>query len=359
MAVLDGSGVWKRSHSPAEGVTASLVDVARHAGVSPTTVSRFFNQPGLVRPGTRQRIERAVAELGYLPNAAARALASKRSRMVGVVVPTLDHALFAKALNSLEGRLAEAGYTLVVAASGFDPARERRQIESLLSHRIDALVLVGAARDPASYALLEGQGLPYVTTWVVDEDGRHPGVGIDNRAAGRRIASHLLDLGHRDFGVISAETARNDRARLRLAGVREALEARGVALAPERVIERPLDLLEGGYAFRHLMGLSPAPSAVICGADLFAVGAVFESRKLGLRIPEEVSLTGFDDIDLASLTDPPLTTLRVPVHEIGARSADYLLKRLRGEAVPASTLLEVELLLRGSTAAPKAKESSR
>ena len=343
---------WERFHREPG---ASLVDVARRAEVSPTTVSRFFNRPDLVRPGTRRRIERAVADLGYLPNAAARALASKRSRMVGVVVPTLDHALFAKALNSLEGRLAEAGYTLVVAASGFDPQRERKQIESLLSHRIDALVLVGAARDPAVYALLESQGLPYVTTWVVDEDGRHPGVGIDNRAAGRRIAAYLLGLGHRDFAVISAETARNDRARQRLAGVRQALEAGGVPLAPERVIERPLDLLEGGYAFRHLMSLSPRPGAVICGADLFAVGAVFESRRLGLRIPADVSVTGFDDIDLASLTDPPLTTLRVPVREIGERSADYLLKRLRGEAVPGSTLLEVELLLRGSTAAPKAK----
>ncbi len=347
---------WERFHKEA---SASLTDVALQAGVSPTTVSRFFNQPELVRPGTRQRIERAVADLGYLPNAAARALASKRSRMVGVVVPTLDHALFAKALNSLEGRLAAAGYTLVVAASGFDPDRERKQVESLLSHRIDALVLVGAARDPAVYDLLESQRLPYVTTWVVDDKGDHPGVGIDNRAAGRRIADHLLDLGHRDFGMISAETAQNDRAGERLAGVREALLARGVALAPGRVIQRPLDLLEGGYAFRHLMGQSPAPSAVICGADLFAVGAVFESRRLGLRIPEDVSVTGFDDIDLASLIDPPLTTLRVPVQEIGARSADYLLKRLRGEAVPSCTLLEVELLLRGSTSAPKAKEGPR
>ena len=347
---------WQRFHQTS---SASLVDVARKAQVSPTTVSRYFNQPELVRPSTRQRIERAVADLGYLPNAAARALASKRSRMVGVVVPTLDHALFAKALNSLEGRLAAAGYTLVVAASGFDPDRERRQVESLLTHRIDALVLVGAARDPAVYALLESQGLPYVTTWVVDEDRGHPGVGIDNRVAGRRIADYLLDLGHLDFAMISAETARNDRAAQRLAGVRAALEARGLSLAPERVIERPLDLLEGGHAFRHLMSLVPAPSAVVCGADLFAVGAVFESRKLGLRIPQDVSLTGFDDIELASLIDPPLTTLRVPVREIGERSADYLLRRLRGEAVPNSTLLDVELLLRGSTAAPKAKENLR
>ncbi len=347
---------WQRYQKES---STSLTDVARQARVSPTTVSRFFNQPELVRPGTRQRIERAVVDLGYLPNAAARALASKRSRMVGVIVPTLDHALFAKALNSLEGRFAAAGYTLVVAASGFDPDRERRQVEGLLTHRIDALVLVGASRDPAVYALLETQGLPYVTTWVVDEDGRHPGVGIDNHGAGQRIADYLLDLGHRDLAVISAETARNDRARQRLAGVRAALEARGLSIPSERVIERPLDLLEGGHAFRHLMSLSPAPSAVICGADLFAVGAIFESAKLGLRVPQNVSVTGFDDIELASLIDPPLTTLRVPVREIGERSADYLLRRLRGEAVPNSTLLEVELLLRGSTAAPKAKENLR
>jgi LacI family transcriptional regulator len=330
----------------------SLADVARRAGISPSTVSRFFNRPGLVSARTRARVEDAVKALGYLPDGAARTLASRRSRIVGAIVPTLDHALFAKALDSLEQHLARDGYTLIVASCGFDPGHEARQVRTLLSQRIDGLMLVGLERDPATYALLRAKGVPYVTTWVTDAPGGHPGIGIDNAEASRRIADYLLDLGHRDFAMISAPTAHNDRARQRLDGVRRALGERGLDLAPERSVERPFDLAEGRHAFQYFMQLRPRPTAVVCGADIFAIGALFEARRMGIAVPGEVSVTGFDDTDMAAQIDPQLTTVHVPVAELGRRAGNYLLGRVSGRPVADRTLLDVDLVVRDSTAPP-------
>ncbi len=331
----------------------SLADVARRAGVSPATVSRHFNQPGLVNPQTRSRIDAAVKELGYVPNGAARALASKRSRMIGVIVPTLDHAIFADAINSIEQRLGQDGYTLIVASNRFDPDQEHVQVQTLLSHRVDALVLVGVDRDPATYRLLQSKGVPYVTIWVVDPQSRHPGVGIDNTAAAHRVTSYLLDLGHRSFGVISACTDYNDRARQRLRGVEIALEERGLALPPDSIIERPIDLMEGQLGLKYLMEQRPRPSAIVCSSDVLAAGAILGSRKLGIKIPDDVSITGFDDMELASQIDPPLTTVSLPIPAMSLRAAEYLLARLNGHPVSSSTILDTELVLRESTAPPR------
>lgn len=209
-----------------------------------------------------------------------------------------------------------------------------------------------AERDAATYALLEDKGVPNVTTWVVDPQHRHPGIGFDNFAAGHRIASYLLELGHRDFAMISAPSEHNDRARQRLDGVRQALAERDLVLLPERVIERPFGHLEGQYGFNYLMELPDPPTAIVCGADIFAVGAVLQSRKLGIKVPEDVSITGFDNMDLAALVDPPLTSVSAPIAEMGFRAGEYLLERLKGNTVSPTTLLDVELVLRKSTAPP-------
>jgi LacI family transcriptional regulator len=290
---------------------------------------------------------RPLADPGVVDQDIERAVALQRA-----IVPSLDHALFAKALNALEQCLGAAGYGLILASHNFDPDHERRQIENLLSRRIDALVLVGAERDAATYALLEDKAVPYVSTWIVDPENRRPGVGFDNFAAGHRIASYLLELGHRDLAMISAATEHNDRARQRQAGVRRALAERDLVLLPERVVERPFGHLEGQHGFKYLMGLPDPPTAIVCGADIFAVGAVLQAGKLGIRVPQQVSITGFDDIDLAALVDPPLTCVSAPIAEMGFRAGEYLLERLKGNTVPPTTLLDVEIVLRQSTAPP-------
>ncbi len=330
-----------------------MEDVARAAGVSPATVSRCINRPEMVREDRRLRIRAAIAELGYVPHGAARALASKRSMTVGALFPRLNSLLFGSFIAPLQRRLHAEGYTLVVSSSDYDPATEQQQISSLVSNGIDGLVLIGTNHDPEVFKLLERKAIPFVLTWSWDRNLPQPQIGFDNASAAAAVANYLLDVGHRRIGMISGPAAGNDRAGARIRGVREALAARGCELPARNLVESPFDIKAGGKAFARLMGQPDPPTAVLCGSDIFAIGALFEARRLGLSVPEDVSVTGFDDTDLASCVVPALTSLRTPRAEMAELAARYLLGRLAGRAT-GSQQLETELIVRESSAPPAA-----
>jgi len=338
---------------------ATLVDVARLARVSTATVSRTLSSPQVVRPDTLERVEEALRRLGYVAHGAARALASRRTMAVGAVVPTLDHAIFANTTHALQKALDGAGYTLLLACHEFDTGAELRITRKLLERGVDALVLVGTSHRPELFDLLAHRRTPYVLTWALDASGDHPCVGFDNRAAGVVLARHLLELGHRRFAVISGMTGENERARARLAGVREALAAQGVHLAPERIVEKPYALAAGREGLREVMRGSLRPTAVVCGNDVLAIGAMAECHALGLSIPEDVSVTGFDDMEIASLMTPGLTTVHFPTAELGRYAADHLLARLAGLSYAWTHELPVRLIVRGTTAPPPGRAGSR
>ncbi len=328
---------------------ATILDVARSAGVSPATVSRTLNRPEAVRSALRSRVLAEVERLGYVPNQAARGLVSKRFSTVGAVFPSLDSALFGGSMQALQWALDDAGYTLLVAASGYDPRRERECVRNLLSRGVDALVLVGAGRDPEVYALIEREGVEHVLLWVTAvEDGRHC-VGFDNRAAARAIAEHLLDLGHRELAVVAGDAAVNDRQKARIAGVREALAARGIELRAERVFERPFGVDAGREVVRAIAAGRDRPSAIVCCAEPFAYGVLFESAGQGIPIPSALSVTGFDDYVLSAHVHPALTTVRTPQREMGELAARRLVAILAGEALEPAAPLDFELVVRDST----------
>ncbi len=333
---------------------ATILDVARSAGVSPATVSRCLNRPEAVRSALRTRVLAEVERLGYVPNQAARGLVSRRFSTVGAVFPSLDSALFGGSLQSLQWALEDAGYTLLVAASGYDARRERECVRNLLSRGVDALVLVGARRDPDVYALIEREGVEHVLLWVTThEDGRHC-VGFDNRAAARSIVEHLLELGHRDLAVIAGDTAANDRQEARIAGARDALAARGIELRAEHVFERPFSVDAGRDVLRALAAREGRPSAIVCCAEPFAYGVLFESAAQGIAIPGALSVTGFDDFVLSAHVHPALTTVRTPQREMGELAAHRLVAMLAGEAVGPAAPLDFELVVRDSTGPPGA-----
>ena len=332
--------------------TAKLSDVARLADVSTATVSRALTLPHKVKPLTLARVQEAVRGLGYVTHGAARALASRCTHTIGAVIPTLDNAIFANTTHALQKALDEAGYTLLLACHEFDAAVEVRVTRALIERGIDGLVLLGTSHEPELYAMIAARHLPYVLTWALDDSGQHPCVGFDNRAAALQLANHLLELGHREFAMISGVTANNERARDRLNGVRAALAARGIKLAPERVLERPYSLASGRAGLRTLMAGKTPPTAVMCGNDVLAIGAIAECNTLGIAVPQHVSITGFDDMEIASLLFPGLTTVHFPTAELGQLAATHMLARLAGARTASRHELPVELKVRGTTAPP-------
>ena len=332
--------------------TAKLADVARLAHVSTATVSRALTLPEKVKPATVARIRQAVETLGYVAHGAARALASRRTHTIGAVIPTLDNAIFANTTHALQRTLDEAGYTLLLACHEFDPGAEARLTGTLIERGVDGLVLLGTTHPPSVLRMIDTHQIPCVLTWALDASGRYPCIGFDNRAAAVRIANHLLDLGHREFAVISGVTAGNERATERLEGVRQALSARGIALDPGRVVEKPYTLSAGREGLREILRATPRPSALICGNDVLAIGALAECRARSLEVPRELSVTGFDDLEMAAVVTPGLTTVHFPTTELGAYAARHLLARLAGRPFETRVELPVELVVRGSTAPP-------
>lgn len=331
---------------------ATVKDVARVAKVSTATVSRALRFPDIVRPATRERIEKAIARLNYVSDGVARALSTRRTHTIGAVIPTLDNAIYAVSTHSLQKVLERAGYTLLLACHEFDLETEARMARAFVEKGIDALVLVGTAHHPLMNQFLAGLSIPYVLTWGLDRTLAHPSVGFDNRAAGRIVAEYLLELGHRRIAMISGVTTGNDRARDRVAGVRAALRRAGVVL--EHVVQAPYTLQDGREALASLIGRT-RPTAVVCGNDVLAIGAIQEAQRLGLSVPGDFSVAGFDDMEFSTVISPALTTVRFPIAEIGAEAARYLIARMAGDAPPPCLDLPIELVVRGSTAKPPRK----
>lgn len=331
---------------------ASARDVAQLAGVSTATVSRTLNTPERVDAQTRQAVLAAASKLRYVPHGAARSLRSQRSRMVGAIVPSFDYALYARTTSALQRRLDEHGYSLVLAEHHYDLQVERRIAAQLIERGVDAFVFVGLDHSRGLYSLLRDYGRPYVLTWGVDPGRRHPSIGFDNQQATLEVTRHLLTLGHRRIGLLSAPIEGNDRARSRGAGVREALAERGLSLDPYCVQFAPISLKSAEAAMLRLLALRRRPTAVVATNDVFAVGAMLACRSQGVRVPQDLSITGVDNTDLGATQTPGLTSIRTPIIEIGDAAASQLVARLEGRAFERFKQFPVEIVHRGSTAVP-------
>ena len=329
----------------------TLADVARLAGVSTATVSRCLNEPSRVVGKTRQRVLDAVAELGYAPNFGARALVARQTDTVGAVIPTMENAVFARGIQAFQEELGRHGKTLLVASSAYRAELEEEQVRALVARGAEALLLIGHDRDPALYDFLGKRGVPALVAWSYDPAVPTPSIGFDNRGAMAGLARVILAQGHRDLAVISAPTASNDRARGRVEGVRDALRETGLDPSSLEVVETPYGIENGEAALRQVMARAPRTTAVLCVNDVLAIGALRAAREMGRSVPGELSITGFDDLELATLVEPALTTVHVPHREMGRRAAAMLLRMLSGGAAE-TVELPTDIRLRRSLAPP-------
>lgn len=333
-----------RSSRPRQG------DIARAAGVSPATVSRAFANPAIVRPEKLRAVRDAALRLGYRAPALPALPDMQATKTIGVIVPTLDNAIFSRALQAMQSSLAASGHQMLVASSDYSPQVESEEIAALIARGVDGLVLVGAQRGEDVYGLLADADLPVVLTWCGHPD--FDAVTVDNREAGRLAARHLLELGHRRVGVICGARRYNDRQRLRVEGAREALRAEGLDLPDWAISEQAFTLAGGRIGCSEMLGLSERPTALVCCIDLLAVGALVEAQSRVMAVPEHLSIIGIDNLEMAAHLSPPLTTVHIPTEEIGARAAELVLRPERRGRTPRHVQLGISLVGRKTTGRP-------
>ncbi|PZQ99322.1 MAG: GntR family transcriptional regulator [Cereibacter sphaeroides] len=339
---------------PGEIRVVKLEDVARRAGCSVATASRVLNGNPKVGQVERERVLAAATQLGYVPNNSARALRAQSTRLIGVIIPTLDHAIYAKMVDGLQDRLAEVGISVIINTSGYDLDREQHQARLLVGRGVEAIVMVGSEHHPELADHLQRSGIAQVFTYTNELGSGDAAVGFDNYASGASVARFLLDLGHRSFGMIAGVTRGNDRARQRRDGFVETLLTANVARGDIVVIEAPYTIDHGRAGMQSLMQTFPRPTAVFCGSDILAVGAVKYCQVAGISIPEEVSIVGFDNLEVAQLTTPELTTVDVPAREMGEAAAQTLRDAPGSRPDRVIAPLQTRLIVRQSTGPARA-----
>ncbi len=329
-----------------------IVQVAQAAGVSPATVSRFYNSPSVVRPPTRERIEQAAAKLGYIRNRAAGALQNRRSGAVGLIVPTIDNAIFAEVIQAFATRLRVSDRTLLIAAHGYDLGVEVELLRSLLEHRVDGVALIGFDHEPDVFKMLEGQGTAFLSMWNYRADADMPCIGTENVQAGRTAAQHLIALGHHDIALMFPDVTINDRARDRMNAVRAEAASAGIEIPDHRIIECQYNITQAKAQVMAMFDEPNPPTALICGNDIIAHGAIFAAQAVGLKLPRDLSIVGIGDFNGSAEIEPGLTTVRLPARRIGHGAADMIAAIIDGRTPdPQQVLLPCELVLRQSTCA--------
>ena len=331
---------------------ANVSDVARLAKVSAATVSRTFNTPDAVRDDVRTRVIEAAHALGYSANPAAKALRMRRSHIIGAVIPTLNYDIFAQMINAFQTRMTEAGYMVFLLTVGFDNRVVYGPVRQLVDRGAEGLLMVGRIEDPRLEAYLIDRRLPVVTTYSFQADSAIPSIGFDNYAASRQLIDYLIRLGHKHLVMLCGPSAGNDRQQARIKAFRDAAQA-ARQQKTAHVIECVYTIADGGRGMRKVHAEYPQATAVICNSDVLAFGALAECKRLGIRVPKDISIAGFDDNDWAAVMDPPLTTVAVPALDMGVRSAEALLHAVGSDRSIESVRLETNLVVRASTGPPK------
>ena len=330
---------------------ATVVDVARAAGVSVGTVSHVLSGRKTVRPETRARVEQAIRELGFRPNSIARSLTRQRTQTIGMVVPDVTNPFFADLIWEVERSLSDAEHAVVFGNSGNEPQREHAYLESFLARRVDGLIIAITGGADLDFIYEVASEVPTVFVDRPVDPVADMVVG-DNRAGMALAIAHLIELGHRRIGFIDGDPELGT-AQERRAGVEAALAAHG--LAPTASSSGQFTLASGYEQARTLLTNSRDATAICTGNDLLAMGTLTAAAELGIRIPDDLSLIGYDDITYAAFTSPPLTTVRQPGAAMGEETVRLLASRLAAfDGPPRRVVLEPELIVRGSTAAPGA-----
>ena len=334
----------------------TMRQIAARARVSVGTVSHVINHTAGVREPVRRRVLEAIERLGYQPSLLARGLRRNQTTIIGVIIPDISNPFFPLVVRGVEDIAYQNSYRLMLCNADNDAQKEQVYFDELRAYRMAGLIVIPSANSRLVAAADTAGELPVVCLDRCPEGWKGDSITVDNTEGAYQATRYLLELGHRRIAAITGQLHVTSAVE-RLKGFKRALREFGVTIAPEYIQEGRFDRLSGYEKSLLLLQFSPRPTAIFAANDLVALGVLAAMRELGLRCPEDVSLTGFDDLELASFTNPALTTVAQPAYQMGARAAALLFERLRGEALPAQHIvMKTALKARDSTAAPRRDE---
>lgn len=331
----------------------TILDLARHAGVSIATVSRALNTPDVVSDAMRRKVEASVAELGYVTSSVGKALRKQRTRVIGTLLPQLDNSLFSVFAAGVHSALNDAGYVGFIQPVGWDNRSISQHARTMIANGAEGLIVFGRVQDPDLFRLQEAQKFPLISAYSYSDDSPVPCVGIDNYAATSLLVKLLLQLGHKRIAMLGADQPGNDRQQSRIGAYRDMMAQHDLPMILEDIDVFSPEADPSSQVERLLRGENKV-SAILCNRDVMAYRAMATCLKLGIRVPEDVSLTGFDELEYASLLYPPLTTLAVPAAEIGRNAARQVINFLEEGRPLTSYRYDTHVILRQSVGAPPA-----
>ncbi len=328
----------------------SIKDIAKAAGVSHTTVSRALRDDPRISEQTRNLVHRLATEMGYSPSAIARGLATGKTNTVGMVVTTISDPFVAPIAQGTERKVMEAGYSLILSQSGADPDRELAAVRLLRERRVDGVIVTASRVGELYTPLLSELKVPIVLINNQKEGGYLHSIYVDDFAGAKMAVGLLIDLGHRDIAYIACpERERSNRNRMN--GYKAALESRGISVNERLILqlEGKDDMARGAAAVEEILSLDERPTALFCYNDMTAIGALQALHESGVRVPEDISIVGFDDVPISSVVCPALTTVAQPKEEMGVKAMEMLLALIEGEERE-NVVVKPRLVVRSSTA---------
>ena len=331
---------------------STILDVAKIANVSTATVSRVINSPDNVRPKTRDRVYQAMKTCRYKYNALARGFVTKRSHTIGLIVPTITNPVFSESTRGVQDVANANGYQVILGNSDYQFEKEAALIEVFRERQVDGLIITTTNLKGDILKNLLDDDFPFLLLYSTVRKGPMPSVGVDNFLGGYLATQHLVQLKHRRIGMLAGEFRFSDRSFHRWNGYKKCLKDNQIAYDPELLLHARYTPVSGCNGLKRFINTKNPPTAVFCSNDLLAIGAIEGARQLGVSIPHDISIIGFDDMQIASFISPSLTTIRQPTYEMGKQGAEALIDIIEGKAgKPVHKLLDISLVPRESTGA--------
>ena len=337
-----------RSPKPRQGAL-QMRDIARLAGVSAQTVSRYFRNPEQIRPHNRERIAKVVADTGYFPNPAASSLSANRTTLVAVIVPTIAHSIFSEMVAGLSDTLERQNYGLLIATNAYSLGTEEKLVERFLAHKVAGIALIGQQHSERTVRLLRDSSTPTVELLEIDAPPIDMAIGLSNFDAARELTARMIAFGCRKIGFISAPPKGNDRVQRRMQGYIAALEAAGRRFDETLAASADFSIENGAQVFADMLQCHPDLDGIISN-DIHGLGVQLHCNRIGMSVPDQMAITGFDNLEVSSILDKRLTTVKIGGYRMGALAGEKILQCQSCQPLdPKIVDLGYEILWRGTT----------